>query len=140
MWHSTHKNILKLIRTNDCMIVENRSCSYVPAQHIISYVKECLLPRLIFVHVERIVDFSCENAMAPDLYCVYRRVEVFYFCLFQHPLLTDIVKSQTVTHTCEHFVVPWLQYHWNCLDLRLMEKLELARFLVPFVNLELWVL
>lgn len=130
----TNKNVLKLIGTNDRVVIQNRSWSDVPVQNIISDIKKRLLSWLVLIHVEGIVDFCRKYPLTPDLYRVDWWIQVFHLRLFQHSLFTDFVQSQTVTHSSKHLLFPRLKDHRNTFDLGWVLELKLRSLPVPLIN------
>ena len=54
----------------------------------------------------------------------------------QHSLLTNFVKSQTITYPSKYLILPGFQDHRNSLDLRLMIELKGAIFPIPLINFD----
>lgn len=67
MRHTGDKYILKFVRPNHRVIVENGSSCYVPSQDIISDIIKGLLSGFVLIHVEGIVDLSCKDTLSPGL-------------------------------------------------------------------------
>lgn len=87
--------------------------------------------------MEGVIDLGCEDALAPDFDRVDRRVQVLDLGFLEHPLLTDIVKSETISYSCQNLILPVFKDHGYGLDFCLMEEFELILFLDPPVHLEL---
>jgi len=89
-----NENIFKLISSNHGMVVKDGSSCDISVEDIISDVIESLLPCLVLIHVEGIVDFCCEYALSPGFYGIYRRLQVLHLCLPEHSLVTYLVIPQ----------------------------------------------
>lgn len=87
--------------------------------------------------MEGVIYLGCEDTLAPDFDRVDRRVQVFYLGFLEHPLLTNIVKPEAISYSCQNLILPIFKNHGYSLDFCLMEEFELILFLDPPVHLEL---
>ena len=94
------EDVFELISADHGMVVEDGSGSHIPAQDIISDVVESLLPGLVLVHVERVIDLSGEYALSPRLDRIDGGRKVLYLGLTQQPLTAYLVVPKALSNTC----------------------------------------
>ena len=101
-WYAGDEDVFELISADHRVVVEESGSGDISAQHIISYVVECLFAGLVLVHVERIVHFGHEDALTTDLNRVYRRRQVLDLSLAQQALSTDLIVTQAAAHSSQN--------------------------------------
>ena len=86
--------------------------------------------------MKRVINLCGKYTLSPHFNCINRRIQILNLSFLQHSLLTNFVKSQTITYPRKYLILPGFQNHRNSIDLRLMIELKGAIFPIPLINFD----
>ena len=136
-WHPVDVDVLKLVDSCHCVLIEHaKACSH-PFEHIVSEDVQLSVLSLVLKHMYTLADIGCEDA--PSLFNLdagYLRHKVLVLLLAKELLQSKVVDSQDVAHSCNQLASTLIESIWDVLTVGTVQELKIAASIGEPVSLD----
>lgn len=136
-WHPIDVDVLKLVDSCHCVLIEHaKACSH-PLKHIVSKNVQLSVLRLVLKHMDTLTDIGCKDT--PTIFNLdagYLRHKVLVLLLAKELLQSKVIDSQDVSHSCNQFASTFIESIRDVLTVGTVQELKIAASIGEPVSLD----